>query len=177
LEEEVALQYDAVHSTLSLVPKDVVPSVQSRTLLLALGNDIIGDDALGLVAARALRPEFESSIEIVEASIAGYDLLEILEGYQNVLLLDGVLTGEHAPGTIFELSSEDFQKTISRSPHSAGLPEILDLATRLEIDVPKSIRILVMELEEVSQVKEGLSDPVLRALPEYLDRARQILFS
>jgi len=48
-----------------------------RILLLALGNDIMGDDAVGLVAARALKNEFSDGVDIVEASVAGFRLLEI----------------------------------------------------------------------------------------------------
>ena len=84
-------------------------SGDAPTLLLGLGNDILRDDAVGLVAARLLRGEFQDEVEIVESAGAGLELLDLLEGHKRALLLDAVLTGEHPPGTELEFSREHFQ--------------------------------------------------------------------
>ena len=149
----------------------------SRQLLLALGNDLLGDDGAGWAAARLLRAEFGEEVDIVESAEAGLALVELMEGYRRALLLDAVVTGGCAPGTVLEFSPADFQRVIAPSPHYAGLPEILDLARQLEIPFPGEIRILALEVEEPRVFREGLSPAVAQALPAFVARARQVLES
>lgn len=146
-----------------------------RILLLALGNDILGDDGVGFAVARTLKKEFQEEVEIVESSEAGLALLEILEGYECALLLDAVVTGGCPPGSILEFLPEDFQKVLAPSPHYAGIPEVLQMAERLGIPFPKEIRILALEVEDPYEFREGLSPSVEKALPAFVERARQVL--
>jgi len=146
-----------------------------RILLLALGNDILGDDGVGFAAARTLREEFQEDVEIVESSEAGLALMELLEGYECALLLDAVVTGGCPPGSVLEFLPEDLQKILAPSPHYAGLPEVLQMAERLGIPFPKEIRILALEVEDPYEFREGLSPSVERALPAFVERARQVL--
>jgi hydrogenase maturation protease len=144
-------------------------------LVLALGNDLLGDDGVGLAAARALRPEFSERVDIVETSEAGLALLEWLEGYKRALLLDSIMTGRHRPGTALEFSPDDFRAVSAPSPHYAGLPEAFCLAQQLGILFPEKIRILAMEIENSLVIREGLSQSVSQALPGFVERARRIL--
>lgn len=146
-----------------------------RILLLALGNDLLGDDGAGLAAARILRRELEGAVEIVESSGAGFELLELLEGYESVLLLDAIVTGGHPPGTVLELSREDFQEVLAPSSHYVGIPEILKMAERLGVPFPKEMRILALKVEDPYELREGLTPAVERALPAFVERARQVL--
>lgn len=147
----------------------------ARVVVLAMGNDILGDDAVGLLAARALRYTFPEHVDFVETGEAGLALVELLEGYEKALLLDACVTMRHEVGTILEFGPDDFSRVVAPSPHYAGLPEILDLARRLEIAFPKEIRILALEVEDPFTVKEGLSSVVEKALPHFIARAREVL--
>jgi hydrogenase maturation protease len=144
-------------------------------LVLGLGNDILGDDGVGLVAARRLKEEVQEDVEVVESSEAGLALMELLEGYERALLLDAVLTGAHPPGTVLEFSATDFQTVIGPSPHYAGLPEVLAMAKQLDIPFPQELCILAMEVENPYQVREGLSPSVEKSLAHFVERAREVL--
>ena len=146
-----------------------------RALALAFGNDLLGDDGVGLAAARALKPEFRDSVDIVETSEAGLALLEWLEGRGRVLILDSITTGQRPVGTALEFLPDAFSSTASPSPHYAGLPDVLDLGQRLGFALPSEIRILAMEIDPAHAIRENLSEPVARALPAFVNRARSIL--
>jgi hydrogenase maturation protease len=146
-----------------------------RCLLLALGNDILQDDGVGLTAARLLRDEFQKSVDIVEAPGAGLALLELLEGYDRALLLDAIFTGYAPPGTVLEFSRDDFQKAAAPSAHYVGLPEVLRQAERLGIVFPQELRILALEVASPFESHAGMSPSTRGALPGYVDRARQVL--
>ena len=146
-----------------------------RILLLALGNDILGDDAAGLVAAEALRGDFEDHIDVVASGEAGLALLDILAGYESALLVDSISTGRHPPGTVLEYTSEDFHKVVGPSPHYAGLPEVLELARRLDIEFPREVRVLALEIAPPMDFRETLSPAIQKVMGPFVDRAGTIL--
>ena len=147
--------------------------VKGGTLLVAFGNDILGDDAAGLIAARALKREFGNAVDFVEAA-PGLELLELVEGYDSVLILDSMITARE-PGTVLEFSLEDAPRAAGHSPHYAGLPEVRAVAAQLGLPWPERVRILAVEIAPVDEFHEGLSAPVAAALPDFIRRAREIL--
>lgn len=52
----------------------------ARILVLALGNDLLGDDGVGLEAARQIAGQVDGSVDVVETGEAGLALLELMEG-------------------------------------------------------------------------------------------------
>ncbi|MDW8105441.1 MAG: hydrogenase maturation protease, partial [Armatimonadota bacterium] len=133
---------------------------KARTIVLALGNDLLGDDGVGWEAARRIAEQVGDSVDVVLTGEAGLALLDLLEGYECALLIDSVVTGRHPPGTVIEFAPEDFRHVIAPSPHYAGLPEVLELARRLELDFPRDIRILAMEVQNPYEFRMGFSEPV-----------------
>jgi hydrogenase maturation protease len=152
-----------------------MPVRRNKILILGLGNDILGDDAVGLYAARELQKEIQDNIDVVEAVISGFEIMDVLEGYKKVLLLDAVVTNQHPPGTILELSKEQFKNVVAISPHYMGLPEVFLLAKEMKIDFPKEIRILAMEIKPPYEVREGLSSDIMNALPDLISKGKDIL--
>lgn len=146
-----------------------------RCLLLALGNDILKDDGVGLAAARVLRSEFKETVDIVEAPGTGLALLELLSGYDRALLLDAIFTGSAPPGTVLEFWREDFQKAAAPSAQYVGLPEVLRQAESLGLEFPRELRILAVEVENPFESRGTMSPATRGALPGYVDRARQVL--
>jgi hydrogenase maturation protease len=148
-----------------------------RILVLGLGNDILGDDAIGLLAARRLRAFLPASVDVRESGGGGLDLLDILEGCGRALILDAIATGEHPPGSVLEFSAADFQKVVAPSPHFAGLPELFHMARQLGIPFPETISVLACEVADPYQIRAGLSTSADAALPALVARARQIVES
>jgi hydrogenase maturation protease len=148
---------------------------RKRILVLALGNDLMGDDAVGLVIAKILRQQLGGEVAIVESAAAGFELMELLEGYERALIVDAINTGNNSPGTVLEYSPDEFSGHSAWSAHYAGLPEIMQLANRLHVPFPREIRILAMEINPTSETHIGLSDRISVCVPEFLERARSIL--
>ncbi len=144
-------------------------------LVLGLGNDILGDDAVGLLAARRLRASPVQGVDVVETGEAGLALLDLLEGYDRALLLDSIVAGDHPPGAILEFTSADFAKIVGPSPHYAGLPEVIRLAHALGIAFPGEIRVLACAVADPYQLRDGLSGPVQAAVAGMVERASRIV--
>ena len=150
---------------------------QERTLLLALGNDILGDDGVALAAADQLEGEVAKAgaageVDVIRSAEAGFALMEHLEGYGRALLLDSVENPQYPTGTVLSIDHTVFKTIDFPSPHYAGLPEVLSLARRLDMPMPQPIIILAMVVGDAHSIGEGLSPEVRRALPDFIARAK-----
>ena len=104
-----------------------------KTLVLGLGNDILADDAVGILAARALKERLGDVADVQETSWHGVALLELFIGYERAILIDAVMTGKHAPGTLIEINPDELAPIQGASPHFTGLPEMIAMAKELEL--------------------------------------------
>jgi hydrogenase maturation protease len=123
-----------------------------RTLVLGLGNELLADDAVGLLAARALKREFDGHIDVIESSESGLALLDHLVGYDRAIILDAIRTGRCPAGEILEYTVDDLRHVAAPSPHYAGIPELLELARRLGLDFPADLRIIAIEAENLHEI-------------------------
>ena len=143
-----------------------------KILVLGLGNELLSDDGVGVLAARALREELGGSADVVDTSLSGLALLDFFDGYDKAILIDAVQTKRCPPGTVTELTPADLSAVVAPSPHYAGLPELLDLAGRLEMDFPDEIRIFAVEVVDPHTIGGAVSDPVRRSVGEVAERVR-----
>lgn len=151
-------------------------TVPAPYLVLALGNDLLGDDGVALAAARTLGEEFnDGQVDVIESSEAGLALMEIMSGYKKVLIIDSVKTEKHPPGTVIEFKLSDFDKIVAPSPHYAGLPEVLDTAKRLQIPFPDEVRVVGLEVVNPYDFSESFSEPVAEGLPGLIEKASDIV--
>jgi hydrogenase maturation protease len=144
-----------------------------RTLVLGLGNDLAGDDAVGVLVARALFVEFDGVADVVESSASGMALIEILAGYDRVVVVDSILTGRNPPGTITEMGLMEVGRVVAPSVHQAGLPELAAVAERLGLGFPSQTRVLAIEVVDPYTFGAGLSPPVADAIDELVRRVRE----
>ncbi|TAN38179.1 MAG: hydrogenase maturation protease [Verrucomicrobia bacterium] len=148
-----------------------------KILLLGLGNDILTDDAVGLLIARQLRGEFAGDPRIVihETQEMGLALLDFITGYREVVLVDAVQTCAASPGTLHELDADGLKNLTGRTPHFLGVGETLALGRKLGLAVPEHVRIFAIEVADAHTLGTNLSPVVQNALPAILERIRATL--
>jgi hydrogenase maturation protease len=144
-----------------------------RTLVLGLGNDLIADDAAGVLVARALRSALAGVADVVESSASGMALIEVLAGYDRVVVIDAIHTGRDAPGTITEMTLAHVGRVVAPSLHHAGLPELGAVAERLGLRFPSQTQVFAVEAVDPYTIGGGVSEPVARAIPEIVRRVRE----
>lgn len=132
-------------------------------VILGLGNDLLGDDGIGLLAADRLRCCEAGDVTVRTTTQSGLYLLEHLQGFDDAIVLDSVL-GEH-PGTIRELQKPDLPELLVPSAHYAGLPEALALARASGVPMPRRLRIFGVEIGVAQRIGSSPSAPVLASLP------------
>lgn len=144
-----------------------------KTLVLGLGNELLSDDAVGVLAVRTLKEHLQDKADVVESSLSGMALLDLFIGYERAIIIDAVQTGRAPPGTIYELSPNDLGTVLAPSPHYAGLPELIATAQRLHLDFPKEIKIFAMEVEDPYTIGGTLSPGVAQALRDLVQRVEE----
>jgi hydrogenase maturation protease len=146
---------------------------ENSTLIIGLGNPILGDDGVGWVIAQNLKKKFESDprFEFEFLSLGGLSLMERLTGYQKVILIDALSSGKHHKGEVvsFPLSEvPDLTSGHTSSAHDTSLRNALNLGRSMGIDLPKDENIIVIAIEadNVYDFSEDLSPMVAAAIPE-----------
>jgi hydrogenase maturation protease len=146
-----------------------------KTLVLGLGNELISDDGVGILAIRRLRQEYKGQADVIETSLHGLALLDFFIGYDKAIIIDAIQTGNHKPGEIIELKPSDLDEVLAPSPHYSGLPEMLAIAKEMDLVFPKEIAIFAIEIVDSSTLGGGLTQAVADNLDELVKRAKDRL--
>jgi hydrogenase maturation protease len=147
-----------------------------KSLILCLGNEIISDDGFGPIAAAILHTEKEiqERADVIFAPVAGFHLLDLLQGRSRVLIVDTIVTGNAAPGTVHVFSAGAL--TPSRhltTSHQISLPTALELGKRLGYAMPETVDVVAVEAQDLETLSEELTPSVRNALQEALQHIRK----
>ena len=137
-------------------------------MVAGLGNEMRGDDAVGILVARELHArEAAHGIEVREQPGEPIALLDDWPGPEAVVLVDAMSSGA-VPGTIarFDASAEPLAETLRccASTHAVSLAGALELAAALG-RLPSRVIVYAVEGREFT-FGEELSAPVRAALPQ-----------
>jgi hydrogenase maturation protease len=136
-----------------------------RTLVLGLGNPLLGDDAVGLNVAALVRERLDGSadVDVEEEEAGGLRLMERMTGYDRVVLVDAAVTGG-TPGEIRRLGPEDLPTQRTGVAHGIDLPRALALGRQLGYPMPSEVRIVAIEAASVLEFREDMTPAVAAAV-------------
>lgn len=157
--------------------------MSERVLIAGIGNELMGDDGFGIVAAqRCAAAELGPDVTVVEAAIAGIGLVQdLMDGYDTVVILDTVDRGA-PPGSLHVLEivvpeldaiDADERRQLLADMHYTVPSRVMILARALGV-LPRHAYLvgcqpLAMELGV------GLSPPVQAAVNSVFERVRDLL--
>jgi hydrogenase maturation protease len=139
-----------------------------KSLVLGLGNPILGDDGVGLGVVALVRAQLgpDPAVEIDEACCGGLRLMERLAGYDQAILVDAIHTGEFPAGAVLRLSADDIATQHSASVHDVNLATALQLGEMMGLKMPGDIRIIAVEAQNTLDFSEQYSPAVAAAVPQ-----------
>ena len=107
-----------------------------HTLILGLGNPLLGDEGIGVRVVEVVQGlQLPDGVEAVEGGTAGLGLVGLMEGYQRVIIVDAADMG-HPPGHVVRFTPSEVHFKTAETPlslHQIGLGEVLALAEALEV--------------------------------------------
>ena len=143
--------------------------------LLGLGNEILADDAFGILVAQEVERRFPGRIEVAHSSAAGFDLMDHLLGASRLLVVDTIVTGQAKPGAISVFTADQIQPAPGGSPHFLGLFEVLAVGRKLHLDVPKETIVIAVEASDCTTVGGPIHPDVQSAIPAVVELVGRFL--
>ncbi len=138
------------------------------TLVVGLGNPILGDDGIGWRVAEAVRAGLDDpDVEVLCLSLGGLALMEHLAGHRRAIIIDAMATGAPA-GTLHRMSARAMDELGARhtaSAHDLSLAAALVLGRELGLNVPDEIQVVGVEAAPEFEFGEVLGPAVAAATP------------
>jgi hydrogenase maturation protease len=145
-----------------------------KIIVIGLGNPILTDDGVGVKVAyeveKALQPHIPNHLTITEASVGGLRLMELLVGYDRVILIDALLTKPGGKsGEIHRLTLEDLRQISptqhSASAHDTSLVTALEAGRQMGFELPEAFSIYAITVENILDFNENPTPAVAAAIP------------
>jgi hydrogenase maturation protease len=156
-----------------------------RTIVLGMGNPILCDDAVGIRLARDLRaqaPEREDVDYVVDCSVGGLNLLDLVTGYDRLIVFDSIRGGGGPPGSWYSLTGECFKETMNlTNVHDANFTTALALGRLMNAHLPspEDVHIFAVEIVDNTTFSESMTPELETAYaafcPEIVRQALALL--
>jgi hydrogenase maturation protease len=135
-----------------------------RPLILGVGNLLLGDEGVGVVAIRQLEAAgFGARCDLVDGGTGGFHLLGLFRDRTHIILIDAAADGQ-PPGTVSLIQprfASDFPPSLTA--HDIGLKDLIESAALLG-DLPR-VDLITISVGGVGALTMDLSAPVRAALP------------
>ena len=141
-----------------------------KTLILGIGNEILTDDGIGPRLVSELEKEkFTGTLHFQNAFLGGLEILELIQGYQQVIFIDAIISLQGIPGTVYHFTPEDFQETLHLSNlHDANFLVALELGRKMGMHIPEDIHIIAIEIIEDRVFSNQFSKEIEEMYPAIL---------
>lgn len=149
-----------------------------KTLVIGLGNPILTDDGVGVKVAEQIANQLSHvrnpDITVTEASVGGLRLMELMNGYSKVIIIDALIHEDNnLPGRFHRLNLDDLRVMAptqhSASAHDTNLITALDAGKLLGLSLPKEVIIFAIEVENVMDFNDQVTPAVSRAIPQVVN--------
>lgn len=146
-------------------------------LVLGLGNTVLTDDGAGVLAARRARELLTpaDAIDVAEAEVAGFALIDLFEGYERAVIIDALIAGDDPPGQVSVHRLDAFRPTSHLAAgHEIDLPTAVALATEMGGAPPAEIHVVCIRVADAHTLGERCTPAVEQALEPAARLALQI---
>jgi len=150
------------------------PNHPQKTLILGVGNLLMGDEGVGVAAIRQLEHlGLDDEAELVDGGTSGFHLLGLFRNQRHLILIDAA-TDDHPPGTVSVIQpryASDFPPSLTA--HDIGLKDLLESAALL--DYWPQVDLITISIANLSNMSMELSPAVAAALPRVVAKVRDCL--
>lgn len=139
-----------------------------KTILVGLGNPILGDDGVGWKVVEEVQKRLppNPAVDIQCLSLGGLGLMEHLIGYQRAILVDA-FASEDQPGSVMTLKLNDlpnYSAFHTNNAHDTSLQSAIELGRAMGASLPEEVEIVGVVTLRIHDFSEELSPPVAEAV-------------
>ena len=155
-----------------------------KTLVLGLGNELYGDDGTGIHVIKELRLKIETEkklsadfhdVDLLECSLTGFALLDVIIGYDRLIIVDTIKRSEPKTGRITILEEKDLRYIPGPSPHYVSIPQTIEIGRQIHLKVPAEIKIIAIEAKNIYNLGEGLTKEMEKTLPAIINKTIELV--
>lgn len=139
-----------------------------KTLVVGLGNPILGDDGVGWRVAQAVQAQIAQA-EVDCLAVGGLSLMERLIGYERAIIIDAIQTENGRCGNVYCLplaALPDRSAGHTTAVHDTSLQTAMKLGRTMGAALPDEVTIVAVEAEQVYDFSEELTPAVAAAVPK-----------
>jgi len=148
-------------------------STDNKILILGIGNVLMGDEGVGVHAIKKMEKEtFPPNVTLLDGGTGGFHLLEYLQEYPNVIMIDATMDNDPA-GTIKVIEPKfatDFPKALSA--HDIGLRDLIESAVVLG-ELPKMF-LITLTIDSIQSMEMNLSPEIEKQIPAVVGKVKEI---
>ena len=150
-----------------------------KTLIVGLGNPVLGDDGVGWKVAEKICQQLpvDTPVVVDYLSLGGISLMEHLIGYDRAVLIDAFASDEDL-GSIHVMNLNDMPNYSAfhiASAHDTSLQNALAMGRSLGALLPEQITVIGIATKRIYDFSEELSPPVAEAVPHAAKIALELL--
>ncbi len=151
------------------------PGTNAPVLVLGIGNELLGDDGVGVVAARRLAGLPVPGVDVLDGGTLGLMLMPYIAGRQAVLVFDAVSGAHGTAGEIVVIRDSDVRRGhgVRATAHDIGLVDALS-AAELAGCPPARIALVGIVPSSITE-RWGLSPLLESRVDSMVDAARVVL--
>jgi hydrogenase maturation protease len=140
-----------------------------KTLVVGLGNPILGDDGVGWKVAQEVESRLQdrAAVMVECLSLGGLSLMERLIGYDRAIIVDA-FSSDRPAGTVFCLDLAELPNYSSfhtSNPHDTSLQNALAFGRALGAHLPKQVQVVGLAVRRPYDFSEALTPEVGAAVP------------
>jgi len=144
-------------------------AAKTKTLVLGLGNVLMGDEGVGVHVVRALEQRaLPEGVECLDGGTGGFVLLEPLQNADRIVLIDAAADG-NPPGTVTRTTprfSRDYPPTLTA--HDIGVKDLLDVFYMQSGE--REVVLYAIAIDPRQPIRMSLSEEGARAAAEAVER-------
>lgn len=149
-----------------------------KTLVIGLGNPILGDDGVGWRVAENVQRWIEGSgVDVDCFALGGLSLMERMIGYDRAIVIDAVATGQ-TPGAVSCIQLDElpeFSSVHTTSAHDTSLQNALRVGRKMGAHLPETVMVVGVEAERLYDFSEDLPPAVAAAVPRAVQMVLDLL--
>jgi hydrogenase maturation protease len=154
--------------------------MNKNTLLIGLGNPILGDDGVGWKVVEYLQQNcsLPSNVETDCLALGGLSLMERLVGYEQAILVDAIVTRQYPIGHVMHLELDDLPSQGAghlSSSHDTTLQVAMNMGRTMGASLPEKIIIVAIESQNVYDFSEQLTPAVAASISKAAEIVLKIL--
>ncbi len=145
-----------------------------QTLVLGIGNLLMGDEGVGVHAIRELeKAPVPAFVRLLDGGTGGFHLLSLFQEFDPIIVIDATM--DKCPEGEVVLRQPKFASEFPRtlSAHDIGLRDLLESATLLG-PLP-GLFLVTVSIKDLQTMSTELSPTIRNALPAVVETVRGIL--